>query len=257
MHHRRWQALSLAIVACAAPARSAAQAEAPARGAMFTARDAAILGATTAAGFLLIGFDERIATQVRESPLQRSGGTTNAMQVAGVVGEPGAVFAGAALWLNGRLSKDRTRELIGLRSLEAIAATGAVTVAIKAITGRARPDESPFAARDFRLGRGFGDRNEFQSFPSGHVTVAFAFASAVDAELNRVAPKHPGWIVPTLYALATATAASRVYRNRHWTSDVVLGSAIGFVGGHAVVRWHNDRPEARRQGGNEAEGVRR
>jgi membrane-associated phospholipid phosphatase len=208
---------------------------------MFTARDATILGVGTVAGVLLIGLDERIAMQVRESPLQRSTGMKNAMEFAGVVGEPGAVIAGAALWLNGRIFRDRTQELVGLRALEAIAVTGAVTVGLKAITGRARPDQSPFDAHDFRFGRGFGDRNEFQSFPSGHVTVAFAFASAVDAELNRVAPKHPGWIVPTLYALATATAASRVYRNRHWTSDAVLGSAIGFAGGHAVVRWRGDR----------------
>lgn len=237
----RWLMTGVTVIAAVAPVTSAAQAEASERGAMFTARDAAILGTTAAAGFLLIGFDERIATQVRASPLQRSNAMSNAMQLAGVVGEPGAVFAGAALWLNGRLSHDRTQELVGIRSLEAIALTGAVTVGLKAITGRARPDQSPFDAHDFRLGRGFGDRNEFQSFPSGHVTVAFAFASAVDAELNRIAPKHPRWIVPTLYGLATATAASRVYRNRHWTSDVVLGSAIGFVGGHAVVRWHGDR----------------
>jgi hypothetical protein len=237
----RRRALTRAILAFTIPATSAAQAEAPPRGAMFTSRDAAILGVTTAAGFTLIGFDERISAHVRGSPLQDSNGMRRTMEFAGVVGEPGAVLAGAALWLNGKFSKDRTQELVGLRSLEAIAVTGAVTVGLKAITGRARPDQSPFNAHDFQLGRGFGDRNEFQSFPSGHVTVAFAFASAVDAELNRVAPKHPRWIVPTLYALATATAASRVYRDRHWASDVVLGSAIGFVGGHAVVRWHGDR----------------
>ena len=236
---RAWW-LALAII-CAVPVALSAQSESPARGAMFTARDATILSVGSVAGVLLVGFDERIAAQVRESPLQRSNGMKNAMEFAGVVGEPGAVLAGAALWLNGRITKDRTQELVGLRSLEAIAVTGAITVGLKAITGRARPDESPFAPRDFRLGRGFGDRNEFQSFPSGHVTVAFAFASAVDAELNRLAPKHPRWIVPTLYALASATAASRVYRDRHWTSDVVLGSAIGFAGGHAVVRWRGDR----------------
>jgi membrane-associated phospholipid phosphatase len=235
-----WRALGAALI-CVSSTVATAQSEAPPRGAMFTARDAAILGVGTVAGVLLIGFDERIATQVRESPLQRSNGMKNAMEFAGVVGEPGAVLAGAALWLNGRITRDRTQELVGLRSLEAIAVTGAVTVGLKAITGRARPDQAPFEAHDFRFGRGFGDRNEFQSFPSGHVTVAFAFASAVDAELNRIAPKHPRWIVPTLYGLATATAVSRVYRNRHWASDVVLGSAIGFAGGHAVVRWHGDR----------------
>jgi membrane-associated phospholipid phosphatase len=257
MGRERRRALALAILAVSIPATGASQGDAPARGAMFTSRDAAVLGVTAAAGFALIGFDERISAHIRGSPLQESDGMRRAMEFAGVVGEPGAVFAGAALWLNGTLSHDRTQQLVGLRSLEAIAVTGAATVALKAITGRARPDQSPFNAHDFRLGRGIGDRNEFQSFPSGHVTVAFAFASAVDAELNRVAPKHPRWIVPTLYALATATAASRVYRDRHWASDVVLGSAIGFVGGHAIVRWHNDRPEAMRRGDKETEGVRR
>ena len=163
------------------------------------------------------------------------------MDVAGFAGDPGAIIAGAGLWLSGRWSEDRTRKRLGLRSLEAVIVSGVLTGGGKAIAGRARPDQSPTMPRDFSFGRGFGDRSEFQSFPSGHATAAFAFASAIDAELNRIAPRHPAWIVPALYTVAAATALSRVYHDRHWTSDVVMGSAIGFVGGRVVVRRHGDR----------------
>jgi membrane-associated phospholipid phosphatase len=211
------------------------------RDSIFTARDATILGAGTIAALVTIGWDRQISSAFRESPLQRNQATRSAMDMAGFAGDPGAILAGAGLWLSGRWGNDRTRERLGLRSMEAVLLSGVFTGGIKAIAGRARPDQSPTMPRDLVIGRGFGDRSEFQSFPSGHATVAFAFASAIDAELNRIAPQHPGWIVPTLYGIAAATAVSRVYHDRHWASDVMLGSAIGFVGGRAVVRWHGDR----------------
>lgn len=224
----------LAAMAALAMASSAAAQQA--RGPIMTTRDAGIFGAGIAASLLLMGADVSIAEGARSASLQDNG----AVKAAGLVGDPGSIVAGAALWASGRFGHNRTRELVGLRSLEAITASSAVTLAIKSIAGRARPDQSPMNARDFEPGRGFGDRSEFQSYPSGHATAAFAFAAAVDAELDRIAPDHPAWIVPLLYTAATATAASRVYRDRHWTSDVVLGATIGFVGGRAVVRWHDD-----------------
>jgi membrane-associated phospholipid phosphatase len=190
---------------------------------------------------VMIGWDRQIAAAFRESSLQRNRAVNGYLDFAGFAGDPGSLIAGAGLWLNGRWGGNRTRERLGLRSLESVLLSGVFTGGIKAIAGRARPDQSPDRPRDFVLGRGFGDRSEFQSFPSGHSTAAFAFASAIDAELNRLAPEHPGWIVPTLYGIATSTAVSRVYHDRHWTSDVIMGSAIGFVAGRVVTRWHGDR----------------
>jgi membrane-associated phospholipid phosphatase len=224
-----------AIVLTAQPARS--QGREP----WFTKSDAGVLAAGIASSAVLIGWDRQISDAFRESSLQGNRSVRGLMDVAGFSGDPGGAIFGAALWASGHFGNDRTRERLGLRAIEAIALSGAFTLGGKAILGRARPDQSPGLPRTFVLGRGFGNRSEFQAFPSGHATAAFAVASAIDAELDRIAPEHPRWIVPLLYSVAAANAVSRVYHDRHWASDVVMGSAIGFVGGRIVVRLRRDQ----------------
>jgi membrane-associated phospholipid phosphatase len=46
------------------------------------------------------------------------------------------------------------------------------------------------------------------------------------------------WVPVVAYTIATLTALSRVYQNRHWTSDIVLGSALGHFVTKAV--WKNN-----------------
>jgi membrane-associated phospholipid phosphatase len=208
----------------------------------FDRSDAYVLGGAAATSLLLIGADRSINDRVRGSSLQDNGFVRGVMDVAGAAGDPGTVLVSAGLWISGRISDDRTQKLVGLRALESVIVSGGMNAVLKGVTGRARPDQSPTAPSDWRIGRGIGDRSEYQAFASGHATAAFAFASAVDAEWARLSPKRPRWVAPALYGLASLTAVSRVYKDRHWTSDVVMGSAIGFVGGRAVVRWHADRP---------------
>jgi hypothetical protein len=73
-----------------------------------------------------------------------------------------------------------------------------------------------------------------KSFPSGHASNAFALAA--------VAERHYGWKagVPA-YALASAVAASRLQRNKHYLSDVLAGATLGYIVGRTVVRV-NGRP---------------
>jgi membrane-associated phospholipid phosphatase len=65
------------------------------------------------------------------------------------------------------------------------------------------------------------------SFPSGHSAMAFAFAHVVASE-------YPNWKTKLLvYSLAAATAVERVGGREHFPSDVLVGSAIGYlVGGY-------------------------
>ncbi len=62
--------------------------------------------------------------------------------------------------------------------------------------------------------------DERTSFPSGHTTTAFAFASVIGAE-------HEWYWGLGAYTLATLTAISRVNDNRHFIHDVVAGATIG------------------------------
>ena len=47
--------------------------------------------------------------------------------------------------------------------------------------------------------------------------------------------EYPRYKVP-LFVLATAVAASRVFQNKHFPSDVVVGAGIGLLAGNQAVR---------------------
>lgn len=65
------------------------------------------------------------------------------------------------------------------------------------------------------------DPEQRDSFPSGHTTAAFAFASSIGME-------HGIYWGTLSYLAATYTGFSRINDNRHWLNDVVAGAAIGI-----------------------------
>lgn len=238
--------IALLLVGAVAPLRDLGGQETTTRGhhgPVLTKADARVLILSLAGSMALVGSDERIMRWTQSSTLQRSGPFRSSLDAASHMGGPTAILVAGGMWATGSLTGSRTIALVGRRSSEAILLSGAVTAALKGVTGRSRPDHPPARASNFAFGRGITDDRGYDSFPSGHTTVAFALASAVDAEWGRLAPDgRPRWVGPALYAMASLTAASRVFDERHWASDVVLGAAIGFVGGRAVVRWRADQP---------------
>jgi hypothetical protein len=71
------------------------------------------------------------------------------------------------------------------------------------------------------------------SFPSGHATGAWAMASVIGDE-------YPGWLPRTVvYTLAATTSVGRVVAEKHFPSDVLVGSALGWLVGHYVYRAHH------------------
>jgi hypothetical protein len=71
------------------------------------------------------------------------------------------------------------------------------------------------------------------SFPSGHASNAFAAASVISRHYRKLT--IPG------YTLATYIAVSRMAANKHYLSDIVAGSGLGWSTGRVVVR-RNGRP---------------
>ena len=49
------------------------------------------------------------------------------------------------------------------------------------------------------------------------------------------------WVPILAYTTATGVALSRLTENKHWLSDSVVGSVLGYVIGRLVVRNHRSR----------------
>jgi membrane-associated phospholipid phosphatase len=113
----------------------------------------------------------------------------------------------------------------GGRAIASVGLAGVTTLALKALTGRARPD-SGIGAFHFKP-FGSGD-----ALPSGHTSVAFALATSLAEDIDRT------WVSIALYTAATGTAFSRINDNRHWLSDTALGALVGFTSARLVRgRW--------------------
>ena len=184
-------------------------------------------------------FDVRIAEEMRDASPQRSAWLRDGARGFNLIGDPGVLLASAAMYGAGRLTRSPGLTATGMRSGKAVVIAGATTSLLKLAAGRARPYASQDDAGAFTPGRVAGGHT---SFPSGHTTVAFAFAAATTAEI--AARSHrAAWIAgPALYGMATLVGGARMYDDKHWASDVVLGAGIGIVTGIETVAWHRAHP---------------
>ena len=233
----------LLLVLAAAPAWAQTEAgAAPSQEPIFRRSDLAILGAALASSAVIMKYDVRITAWKGYPPFQNSARVRKAFERFAYLGGPGSLIIDAALWGGGRIAKNKDLATDGETALEAAAISGAVTFLIKGVVGRARPLVDSTRADNFRLGRGFTDGFNYQSFPSGHTTAAFALATAITSRLGERKNASVGWAAPVLFSVATLTDIARVYTHDHWATDCLVGAAIGTVGGLVAARWHERHP---------------
>lgn len=79
------------------------------------------------------------------------------------------------------------------------------------------------------------DSNAKNSFPSGHTTTAFAFASTVGFEHGIT------YGIPA-YAVATFAGFSRINDNKHYFFDVVAGALVGTMYGVSICQREIKKP---------------
>ena len=219
-------------------ARAHAQTQAP----FFTRKDAYLAGGFALGTVALFPLDKHIATRLLDSSAQANRFFKHSATGLELIASPGAYVIGGTLYVVGELAHQPRVADLGWHGTEAVLFGDGVTYLIKGIAGRARPALSLGTdPTSWRAGKGFTS-GDWSSFPSGHTTTAFAAAAAVTNETTRWWPRST-WIVgPLMYAGATGVGLSRMYHDRHWGSDVVLGAAIGTFSGRKVVQYAHGHP---------------
>jgi membrane-associated phospholipid phosphatase len=114
-----------------------------------------------------------------------------------------------------------------------------VTLSLQKIVARERP-----FVQECRANPGLSDCStggQFQSFPSGHTTVAFAAVALECFHHGYLDTSHSGWgsaACPVTIVAAVTTGVLRVAADRHWATDIIAGAAIGGLIGYAVPALH-------------------
>lgn len=208
---------------------------------LFTVGDAALVGAFTLATVAAAPADRYFTRQLQDPARQANRSLSRGATIFRLLGQPGGLITGASVYAVGFASGHRRMQDLGLHTVESILLGATVTGAIKVVAGRARPRLNTDSAANFQLMRGLRD-DDYRSFPSGHATAAFAFASLVSAETSHWWPESRWLIGPIVYGGAALTGVSRIYNNAHWASDVIAGAAIGTLTGIKVYRYQHSHP---------------
>jgi membrane-associated phospholipid phosphatase len=131
----------------------------------------------------------------------------------------------------GAIIKNDKARYTALKGVEAYLLAFVFDQALKQLTHRHRPYQNDPPNPYIWEGPFVMPSNS--SFASGHSASAFAVATVVATAYSKTV-----WVPVLCYTFAGLTAASRVYQNDHWFSDVFIGSAIGFAIGRTIMNNH-------------------
>src|ERR1700735_216220 len=139
------------------------------------------------------------------------------------LGAMGGLAGGLYLW--GQVTHDDHKKETGFLAAEAAADSLAAVYALKYSLGRERPLTDDFNGNFWKGGDGF---------PSEHAAAAWSIAGVV-------AHEYPGILTEFMaYGMASAVSVSRLTAKQHFPTDVLVGSAIGWLSGQIVYRQHHD-----------------
>jgi membrane-associated phospholipid phosphatase len=191
----------------------------------FNVQSFSFLVPATVGAAVLVGTDTAIEQHLPTSP-----NVVNRAATASTAGMAALVGVGGGLLLIGQATHDAHKREAGYLTGEAALDAYAVSSALQYITQRERPFTGNNRGSFFYGGN---------SFPSNTAAVSWAAASVL-------AHEYPGTLTKVLaYGLAAGVSAGRVIGEKHWTSDAVIGSALGWYLGRQIYRARSEGPDIR------------
>ena len=174
----------------------------------------------------LVATDRRTAGELAENGDRRSRlRISRDISYAGSFYTTGAVSA--AFYVIGRSSGNARARETGVLGAEALIDGAIVSTALKTISQRPRPRVDDASGEFFDGGA---------SFPSGHAISAWSVATVIAYEYGQ----HRPLVRVGVYGLAAVVSVARFTEQKHFLSDALVGSAIGYGIGRYVYRKHHD-----------------
>ena len=144
----------------------------------------------------------------------------------GLIG--GFIAAPVVLFGVGQFGHNAKARETGLLGAEALVDGVVVEQGLKLMTWRERPPADNARGLFYQRAAGVDS-----SFPSSHSTLAWASAAVIAEEY-----RSP-WVQAGVYTLATGVSLTRVLGQAHFPTDVLVGSAAGWLVGHYVAKRHH------------------
>lgn len=172
----------------------------------------------------LINADAELSSRVNTTSLFSRHSSTVANGGLGLL-----LGSSGGLYLLGAMKGNDHQRETGILAVEAATDGLLVNQVFKLATQRARPIDGNQQG-DFYNSSSFTN----SSFPSAHATLAWSAASVL-------AHEYPGPLTQIFaYGVATGVSAARVAGRNHFPSDVVVGSAMGWLIGRQVYKAHHE-----------------
>lgn len=167
------------------------------------------IAATT--GIFIAELDQPVATHNQSISRQ------NTLSTWSNVGLGIELGAAGLMWADGCVHAHESLRENGFTALEAAGAAAGINEVFKIAANRQYPYARNSTGEFWESGK---------SFPSGHSAASWAFASALAHRYP-----HKRWVKWSAYAFATAVSLSRIPAKKHFPSDILVGSTIGYITG--------------------------
>ena len=161
------------------------------------------------------------SSKLQNTSLNNEADTASTGLVGGFVAAPVIIYG------VGRIHHDEHATETGILGGEAMVDSLIVDEVMKVVSLRERPTVDNAKGKFFQTSAGLNS-----SFPSAHSIIAWSSATVIASEYDGPLTKIAS------YGLATGVSLTRVLSRQHFPSDVLVGSAVGFLIGRYVVHRH-------------------